>query len=172
MEARYEGSTVCSAAEKSLYNPVYDEMLERRSSGSAGSRVRRNSEIRKAEKSVRKAGLTRTAKVYYKRKLLILLASAVVLTLVFGAIGVHAVQKGVACSEDELAYKMITVERGDTLWDIAQTCYRTTDDDIRTYIDNVRKMNHIHGDNLQEGQFLLIYYGAPENGSSLEVAEK
>lgn len=172
MEARYEGSSACGTAERSLYNPIYDEMLEKRSSGSAGYCTRRYSGIRNHRKSAGKPRLSRTAKVYYKKKLLILLAAAVILTFVFGAVGVHAVQKGVACSEDELSYKLVTVERGDTLWDIAQTCYRTTDDDICTYIDNVREMNHIHGDNLKEGQLLLIYYGDPESGDSLEVAGK
>ncbi|MDD7390861.1 MAG: LysM peptidoglycan-binding domain-containing protein [Lachnospiraceae bacterium] len=185
MKERYEGRAACTAAERGLYSPIYDDMLERRSSGSAGNCTRRSTDSRRgrsadcrkagstgSRKSVRKMGLSGTAGVYCRKKLLILLAAAVVLTFVFGAIGVHAVQKGVACSDEELAYKVITVERGDTLWDIAQACYRTTDDDIRTYINKIRDMNHIHGDNLKEGQLLLIYYGAPEAEEALEVAEK
>ncbi|MGN0295160.1 MAG: LysM peptidoglycan-binding domain-containing protein [Lachnospiraceae bacterium] len=176
MEARYEGDAVCSTAERSLYSPVYEDMLERRSSGFSGcrpdSRPVRGSGSRNSRKSVRKSRLSKTAKSYYRKRLLILLAAAVILTFVFGAIGVHAIPKDTVCSDEELAYKVITVERGDTLWDIAQTCYRTTDDDIRTYIENIREMNHIHGDNLKEGQLLLIYYGDPVTGDTLEVADK
>lgn len=174
MKVRYEGDVFCSTAEKSLYSPVYDDILEKRLSGSAGSRTHRhpgrNIESRGRSRSGR-VRLSGTARSWYRKKLLILLAAAVILTFVFGAIGVHAIPKDAACSDEELAYKVITVERGDTLWDIAQTCYRTTDDDIRTYIDKIRRMNHIHGDNLKEGQLLLIYYGDPDSGDIMEVAE-
>lgn len=88
-----------------------------------------------------------------------LLAAAIVLAFIFGGIAVHADPKGVTCSEDEFIYREITVEKGDTLWDIAAVWSGSTDDDIRTYIEKVKKMNHIHGDRIQEGQLLLIYHG-------------
>ena len=39
-----------------------------------------------------------------------------------------------------------------------------------TYMDRIRDMNHIHGDNLKEGQLLLIYYGKSMAEDTLEIA--
>ena len=171
MEGRYEGSNIGQTAEKGLYSSAYDDILERRlsESYSAGAPKKAAAEIRGKR---RKHVLSRDAVSYYRRRLLLLLAAAVIVTFIFGTIGVHADPKGVTCSEDEFIYKVITVERGDTLWDIAETWSGSTDDDIRTYIDNICEMNHIHGDNLKEGQLLLIYYGESMAEYGMELAGK
>lgn len=88
-----------------------------------------------------------------------LLFAILILSFLFGKIGVHADPKEVSFPKDLISYKVITVEYGDTLWEIADCWYTSTDDDIRTYIKNVQEMNHLNSDQLQEGQLLLIYYG-------------
>lgn len=88
-----------------------------------------------------------------------LLFAILILSFLFGKIGVHADPKEVSFQEDSRSYKMITVEYGDTLWEIADCWHDSTDDDIRTYMKNVQEMNHLNSNQLQEGQLLLIYYG-------------
>lgn len=172
MEERCKGSNGCQVAERSLYSPAYDDILERRLTKSCGTKVPKKTEAGVCGKGKRKSVLSRDAVSYYRRRLLLLLAAAVIVTFIFGAIGVHADPKNVTCSEDEFIYKVITVERGDTLWDIAETWSGSTDDDINTYIDNICEMNHIHGDNLKEGQLLLIYFGESMAESGMEFAGK
>lgn len=170
MEKRYEGNGICHTAEGSLYSPVYEDMLERRSQKKQvnGREAEREKQTRKKKRKVYQLSCGTYA--HYRRKVLVLLAAAVIVTLVFGAVGVHADPRGVSCSEDEFVYQVITVERGDTLWDIARTWSASTDDDLDTYMDRIRDMNHIHGDNLKEGQLLLIYYGKSMAEEPFEVA--
>lgn len=167
MKGRYNGSSACQTAERSLYSPDYDELLEKRFSKSCS---RKGNGKARTEKSKRKRFLSPAARSCYKKRLLQLLAAAIVVAFLFGAVGVHADPKDVTCSEDEFIYAMITVEYGDTLWDIAKVFSQSTDDDIRTYMNRVCEMNHIHGDNLKAGQTLLIYYGQSMAGQTLEVA--
>lgn len=55
-------------------------------------------------------------------------------------------------------YKTITIENGDTLWDIANTYksgdYRTTKD----YVDELMQMNNLHNDSIMSGQKLVVAY--------------
>lgn len=101
-----------------------------------------------------------------------LLFAILILSFLFGKIGVHADPKEVSFQEDSLSYKVITVEYGDTLWEIADCWYDSTDDDIRTYIENVQEMNHLNSDQLQEGQLLLIYYRTREEKETSNKASQ
>lgn len=173
MEGTYKRSVTRQTEERSLYSPVYDDMLERRASKSYVScrtETENNSSLQSHGKSGRTSVFSRRTGYHYRTRLIQLLAAAVILTFLFGAIGVHADPKDVTCSEDEFIYRVITVEYGDTLWDIARTWSGSTDDDIRAYIDNIREINHIHGDNLKEGQLLLIYYGESMSENAVEMA--
>ena len=170
MEGRYEGNRICRTAEGSLYNPVYEDMLERRSGKKEIDSQIPGREKRIHGKTKKLHHLSCGGHAYYRRRLLLLLAAAVIITFIFGAVGVHADPRGVSCSEDEFVYQVITVERGDTLWDIARTWSGSTNDDMDAYMDRIRDMNHIHGDNLKEGQLLLIYYGKSMAEDTLEIA--
>lgn len=58
-------------------------------------------------------------------------------------------------------FKSITIENGDTLWSIAQE-YMDNDhyDNVHDYINEVKKMNALSGDDITYGQYLIIpYYG-------------
>lgn len=160
MEGRYtENHAICGTAGRSLHYPDFD-ILEKKVEIADNKRQKRTGNMhRTRQKTKRKSLLLHHSIAFYRKRLIQLLLIAVVLTFLFGSIGVHADPIETACSEDELVYKVITVEKGDTLWDIADIWFESTGDSIRTYIDNIKIMNHLHGDQIQEGQLLLIYYG-------------
>lgn len=174
MEGRYESNNICQISGRSLYSPVYDDLLERRAAQSdrtvSGMRIRKYGTRRK------KSVLSGDAVSFYRKKLIQLLAAAVIVTFIFGAVGVHADTRSTGGRstderEDEFVYQVITVECGDTLWDIADTWAGSTGDDIRTYMDNICEMNRIQEDDLKEGQLLLIYHGKSKVLSGNQVAE-
>ena len=55
-------------------------------------------------------------------------------------------------------YKSITIDKGDTLWGIAET-YMTDDyDSIEEYVHALKEMNHLQSDDIQAGEKLMIAY--------------
>lgn len=55
-------------------------------------------------------------------------------------------------------YTSIEIEKGDTLWSIAEE-YMTEEYESRNdYIDEVRQMNHITGSEIQYGRTILVPY--------------
>lgn len=166
MEGRYtENHAICGVTGQSLHYPDFD-LFEKQSEPIGRKRTKKRGKTQricrtfgKCRKSRRKGIVSSHAIAFYRKRLLQLLFIAIMLTFVFGSIGVHADPIETECEKDELLYKVITVERGDTLWDIADIWFESTGDSIRTYIDNIKIMNHLHGDQIQEGQLLMIYYG-------------
>ncbi len=76
--------------------------------------------------------------------LLIVFASV---TAVFGAPVAHA------SSADD--YVEVTVENGDTLWNIARS-YGPANADTRVVVYNIERVNGISADSLMPGQILLV----------------
>ena len=70
----------------------------------------------------------------------------------------HAGAKG----QKHCHYKSVQLEKGDSLWSIAQR-YRRTEDSIYEYMDELAEANHLSlkdRNNLQEGDYLVVsYYG-------------
>ena len=65
----------------------------------------------------------------------------------------------VKANDDTVYYKYFisyTVEKGDTLWSIAQE-YRCNES-VSDYIDEVQSINHFYSSQITEGQFLIIPY--------------
>ena len=52
-------------------------------------------------------------------------------------------------------YEMITVQYGDTLWDIAE-CYKPADRDVRDFMYEICDYNNISAGELYQGQNLMI----------------
>lgn len=64
-------------------------------------------------------------------------------------------------TDSEKYYKSITIEQGDTLWDIAEE-YMTDDyDSIDEYVSALKHMNNMSGDKILAGDTLLVVYHAP-----------
>ena len=110
----------------------------------AGRAVLRNRRIRRARMK--------------RRILLVMILLALAAMFIFGRASVHAINTADESRLSNITYQMITVEDGDTLWDIASEWSGHTDDDVRTYLDKIREMNGIKGDLIRDGQQLLIYY--------------
>ncbi len=55
-------------------------------------------------------------------------------------------------------YTSIVVEKGDTLWDIANQYITPEYGDISEYIGEVKYLNHLRGDEIHAGEYLTIPY--------------
>lgn len=55
-------------------------------------------------------------------------------------------------------YTSIVVEKGDTLWDIANHYITPGYSDISEYIGEVKSLNHLTGDEIHAGEYLTIPY--------------
>ena len=55
-------------------------------------------------------------------------------------------------------YKSIVIQPGDTLWDIALE-YKTDDyGSTQEYVDELKEINSLESDSIQESQYLMIAY--------------
>lgn len=111
--------------------------------------------------SMKKHSFTcRHLKKKYRTALLLLL-----LVLLFPTAAVLATKVQAESMEHSVSYKYYTsiqVKRGDTLWDIAEK-YRTSEyHDIGSYIDEVKKINHLSGSKITDGMYLCIPYYTTE----------
>lgn len=57
-------------------------------------------------------------------------------------------------------YKSITIKEKDTLWDIAEVYMTDEYDDIRDYIKEVCKINHINANYIKAGESIIVPYYA------------
>lgn len=55
-------------------------------------------------------------------------------------------------------YKNVRVERGDSLWKYAEEYRKTDEQSCREYIDEVRSINHLEGDNIVAGENIVLPY--------------
>ena len=55
-------------------------------------------------------------------------------------------------------YKSITVEKGDTLWDLAIANIDGAEVEMTDYMDEVRQMNNLYCDEIHAGQTLIVAY--------------
>lgn len=55
-------------------------------------------------------------------------------------------------------YKSIEIKSGDTLWGIAREHMTDEYDSIQEYIDEIKQINHLTSDNIQDSKHLMIAY--------------
>ena len=63
-----------------------------------------------------------------------------------------------ACNKQTKYYKTIQINSGDTLWDIADQYMDDHYDNIYMYIKELKEINGLNSDNIQDGQYLTISY--------------
>ena len=52
-------------------------------------------------------------------------------------------------------YELVDVNKGDTLWTIAEE-YNTKFDDVRDYIEVIKEFNNMKGSNIRSGESILV----------------
>lgn len=55
-------------------------------------------------------------------------------------------------------YRSIEVQSGDTLWDIAEKYADQNHSDIHTYVKEMKEINQLQSDEIQDSQFLTVAY--------------
>jgi hypothetical protein len=78
----------------------------------------------------------------------LVLTAGVVLAAVVGAVGGHS--SGLQLAGETA----VVVQPGDTVWEIAASI--SGDDDIRAVVDEIQRLNHLHGAALVPGQTLRL----------------
>ena len=64
-------------------------------------------------------------------------------------------------------YKSIEIEKGDTLWDIAEEYAPGTGLTTVQYVQQLKQMNHLGEDTIHTGCHLIVMYKASEESISL-----
>ena len=95
-----------------------------------------------------------------KKKEIIILNMALLLSIcLFGAIA-----RAKNTKEEPFLHKYYTsvqIHPGDTLWDIAtQYCHNSAQ--IKDYMQELRRINHLSGDKIHAGRYLTVVYYSEE----------
>ena len=97
-----------------------------------------------------------------KKKLMLLMVATTLFILVGGiAIGnsfSSAQVNAEESCEQYKYYKSIIIESGDTLWSIAKEYCTDYSVDMQDYIDEVKELNNLTSNEIQQGQHLMIAY--------------
>ncbi len=67
-----------------------------------------------------------------------------------------------ASNNNKKFYTSIQIEEGDTLWTIADRFITSEYDSKKSYIEEVKKMNHLYSDDITSGCYLFVPYYAEE----------
>ena len=94
-----------------------------------------------------------------EKKIAFLATVFVMVTILFiGSIMFSMSAKAKEISTGYKYYTSIIVEKGDTLWDIANMYMSPEYTDIKKYIYEVKTLNHLKGDEIHAGEYLTIPY--------------
>ena len=55
-------------------------------------------------------------------------------------------------------YKTVEISSGDTLWNIAETYMDDNYDSVKDYVQELKEVNHLTSDVIQDGQYLTVAY--------------
>lgn len=107
-----------------------------------------------------KRAMIKKRKQIAKRRMILLLAALLVITLgsvVFGTIFSKAKNPTADITQFKY-YKSITIERGDSLWNIAEEYCNDSYEDTREYVVELKELNSLTSDTIHAGQHLLVAY--------------
>lgn len=96
---------------------------------------------------------------YLYNKLVICLAFGAVLLSGMLTITITA-SKEPFCSEKNVT--SVYIEKGDSLWTIAEKFYTEENVSMKEYINEIKKCNHLADNEIKEGQYLIVPYYVPE----------
>ena len=92
----------------------------------------------------------------------LLFAFCLVSMLIFGIVNTASAKEEPATTK---MVTCITVESGDTLWNIAEDYYSEEYSDIFTYIEEIKETNQMFDDNIIAGDTLIIPYYVPTSNN-------
>lgn len=98
-------------------------------------------------------------RVVKRRIILTIMAMTVIITggFVFGSI--FSAAKNPATDMPQYKYyKSITIEKGDSLWSIAEEYRSDACKNTQSYISELKQLNGLKSDTIHEGQHLIISY--------------
>lgn len=106
------------------------------------------------------AASKRRRQVYLKKVMILLsiILFATGLGVVFGGNLVSAQDNMHRISKEQKFYKSIEIAQGDTLWDIAEKYMNDDYKSVQSYIKEIKEINGLLGDDIQEGQYLTVPY--------------
>lgn len=66
--------------------------------------------------------------------------------------------KASSAKAENIYYKTVEVEEGDTLWDLADRYMGEKSFSRQEYIEQVKELNHLIGDTIESGAYLMVPY--------------
>lgn len=105
--------------------------------------------------------LRRGAEVH-RNILLALLTTIFVLVCALGVSSIVASGQSEAAQNSYKYYTSVEIEKGDTLWNIAEQYMSAEYGSIQEYVDEIKEINNLGDDEIHSGQYLTIPYFAQE----------
>lgn len=97
----------------------------------------------------------------YLKRMMILFATIILIlgiSVFYGARLVNAHDRADNDTIEQKYYKSIQIVAGDTLWNIAEEYMNENYDSVTEYIDELKAINGLTSDSIQEGQYITIAY--------------
>lgn len=94
--------------------------------------------------------------------IMVLVISILISSGIFGTVVLKAMAKESDQQTVYQYYKSIKIEKGDTLWSIAEEYKNSTSMDTVLYVEELKRMNGLTKDEIQAGKYLTIMYFSDE----------
>ncbi|MEI3340432.1 MAG: LysM peptidoglycan-binding domain-containing protein [Eubacterium sp.] len=111
---------------------------------------------------MRKRSEATTRKIYRKRNQFITVVIAFIVIIAGMVVGGNLLQSHRAeasnAYEKVVYYKSVEIEDGDTLWTLADQYMGDEFKDKESYIEEVKRLNHLSDDTIQAGSYLMVPY--------------
>ena len=106
------------------------------------------------------AASKRRRNVFLKKIMLVVTALVLVLgiSVFYGTSLVDAHDSSYSVAPEKKYYKSIQITSGDTLWNIAEEYMNDEYESVSDYIMEIKKINGLVSDDIQEGQYLTVAY--------------
>lgn len=111
----------------------------------------------RARLAQRKRLMEARSKKVFMIKCMVLSVVLIAFIGIYGIFAVNASDNHTSKDEPVKYYTSISVESGDTLWDIAKE-HRPEGCSINSYINEIIELNHMNSSTLYAGQHIIIYY--------------